>query len=218
MKILFVGHREWAKKIYNDIENNYDCESLYIASNQDLTLDSVKAFNPDLILFYGWSWMVEEQIINHYTSLMLHPSPLPKYRGGSPIQNQIINGETKSAVSIFIMNEDLDAGPICRQEEISLDGNLDDIIERIIVSGTKLTLDILTNGLNPYEQDHKTATYYETRKPCQSEITIDELKTQSAKYLYNKIRMLQDPYPNAYIVGKDGKKLYIKEAVLDEAL
>ena len=147
---------------------------------------------------------------------MLHPSPLPKYRGGSPIQNQIINGEDKSAVSIFIMNQDLDAGPICRQEEISLGGNLDNIFERIVITGTKLTLDMLRNGFNPYEQDHNLATYYERRKPWQSEITIDELKSQSAEYLYNKIRMLQDPYPNAYIVGKDGQKLYIKEATLEE--
>ena len=147
---------------------------------------------------------------------MLHPSPLPKYRGGSPIQNQIINGEKKSAVSIFIMNQDLDAGPICRQEEISLCGNLDNIFDRIVIAGTKLTLDMLENGLNPYEQDHNLATYHERRRPWQSEITIDELESQSAEYLYNKIRMLQDPYPNAYIVGKDGQKLYIKEAILDD--
>ena len=44
---------------------------------------------PDIVLFYGWSWKVSEKLINKFDCLMLHPSPLPKYRGGSPIQNQI---------------------------------------------------------------------------------------------------------------------------------
>ena len=48
---------------------------------------------------------------------MLHPSPLPKYRGGSPIQNQIINGESKSAVTLFKINNKIDQGDIIYQKE-----------------------------------------------------------------------------------------------------
>ena len=43
------------------------------------------------MLFYGWSWKIEEEIYANYMSIMLHPSDLPKFRGGSPIQNQILN-------------------------------------------------------------------------------------------------------------------------------
>ena len=66
------------------------------------------------------------------------------------------------------------------------------------------------------EQKSEEATYFARRKPEQSEITIDELENQTAEYLYNKIRMLQDPYPNAYIKTFDGKKLFIKSAQLSE--
>jgi len=49
-----------------------------------------------------------------------------------------------------------------------------------------------------------------------SELTIEELSEESAEYLYNKIRMLQDPYPNPYIKTKDGKRLIINSATIED--
>ena len=80
-----------------------------------------------------------EQFITSFRCLMLHPSPLPKYRGGSPIQNQIINGEIESAVSIFLMDSGLDSGPIYCQESFSLEGELSEIFSRIVRIGIALT-------------------------------------------------------------------------------
>ena len=82
-------------------------------SKENFSIDEIARFSPDLVLFYGWSDIIASEIISEYSCLMLHPSPLPKYRGGSPIQNQIINGEVDSAVSIFLMDEGIDTGPIC---------------------------------------------------------------------------------------------------------
>ena len=62
------------------------------------------------------------------------------------------------------------------------------------------------------EKKVKINKIYKRRKPSQSEITLDEIKTKKANYLYNKIRMLQDPYPNAFIKTIDGKKLTIQKA------
>ena len=45
-----------------------------------------------------------------------------------------------------------------------------------------------------------------------SEITLNELTTMPSTYLHDKIRMLQDPYPSAYIRTSDGKKLYIHKS------
>ena len=140
---------------------------------------------------------------------MLHPSPLPLYRGGSPIQNQILEGKKVSKVTILVMTEELDAGPIVGQRDISLEGDIPDIFSELTEKGTAITEDILAKGLNPQEQDHAKATIYKRRKPEDSEITLEELSTESSEYLHNKIRMLQDPYPNAYIKTSDGKKLYL---------
>ena len=145
---------------------------------------------------------------------MLHPSKLPKYRGGSPIQNQIINGEERSAVTLFIMNEKMDAGNIVFQESMSLSGSISDIFDRIEELGYKGTMQFLNNPTNGIKQIEEDASYFNRRIEEQSEITFDELKGKSAKYIYNKIRMLQDPYPNPYIKTIDGKKIYIKESYI----
>ena len=142
---------------------------------------------------------------------MLHPSPLPKYRGGSPIQNQIIRGEKISAVTIFKINEIIDGGDIYFQKKISLIGSLNKIFEKIVIEGTNGTLKILnTKKIKIKKQNHNTATYFTRRKPEQSEITIKEIKEKPAEYIANKIRMLDDPYPNAFIRLKN-KKLFIKK-------
>jgi methionyl-tRNA formyltransferase len=66
------------------------------------------------------------------------------------------------------------------------------------------------------QQDHSAATFCKRRTPSESEITTEELATKSAEYLYNKIRMLADPYPNAYIVAADGKKVMITAARIEK--
>ena len=101
MKILCVGYRDWALSLYDRLGQESNCELLIVRNRQEYSKVVIDKFQPDLILFYGWSWKVETSIIKKYKCIMLHPSPLPKYRGGSPIQNQIINGEKISAVTLF---------------------------------------------------------------------------------------------------------------------
>jgi len=216
LKIACVGYRDWAIDIYQNLKGELpEHEFLLQLSEADYCELAIAAFKPDLLLFYGWSKIVPTNLVTNYNCLMLHPSPLPKYRGGSPLQNQIIRGETKSAVTIFLMDEGIDTGPIAKQEELDLCGTLNDIFDRISAIGLKLTLEIVREGLSVYEQDEEKATHFNRRKPHESEITIDELSNQSSLYLYNKIRMLQDPYPNPFIKTIDGKIIMIKGAVIE---
>ena len=145
---------------------------------------------------------------------MLHPSDLPKFRGGSPIQNQIINSVKKSAVTIFKINKDLDGGPILKKHFLSLAGNISDIFLRLEIIGLKLTNEIIKGNYKLEKQNLKNTKIYKRLKPYQSEITIKELLSKDANYLHNKIRMLNDPYPNAFIKTKDKKKLYLKKVSL----
>lgn len=215
MRIACVGYRDWALDIYDEIARQPEHTVLIIRSRETYTDQSLLDFRPDIALFYGWSWIVNANVISSFDCIMLHPSPLPKYRGGSPIQNQIMAGETDAAVTLFIMSEELDAGDIIAQEEISLEGHLEDILSRLTQVGSRLTLNFLKNGYSRRRQDDSQATYCKRRSPDQSEITPEELKTASAKYLYDKIRMLEDPYPNAFIRTVDGSRLAIKRAEID---
>ena len=107
-KILFCGYRPWAKEIYYSIAhgNQYKIKSsLKLIESLDEFKEEIELEKPKAIFFVGWSWIVEKDIVDNHLCICLHPSPLPKYRGGSPIQNQIINGEEESAVTLFKMDD-----------------------------------------------------------------------------------------------------------------
>ena len=217
MKIACVGYRDWATTIYQKLQLEFpEHEFLLQLTESDFCDSAIIKFQPELLLFYGWSQIISERLVMTFNCLMLHPSPLPKYRGGSPIQNQIIRGETKSAVTIFLMDKGIDTGPIAEQKEIELAGSLVEIFERISTVGFDLTCKIICEGLTVYAQDEREATFFHRRKPQESEITIDELKNKSSLYLYNKIRMLQDPYPNAFFTTSDGKRLVMKNVTIED--
>ena len=209
--ILCITYRSWATKIYDMLEQSLPEYNFKIINNQDLySEDIIHSFQPDIILWYGWSWIIPPNIIEQYECLCLHPSALPKYRGGSPIQNQIINNEQLSAVTIFKMNDGIDTGDIIKQVPMLLKGNIQEIFNRMSEIGFIATYDLLTNGYSLQKQNNNQSTYFSRRKPSDSEITVNEILSQSADYLYNKIRMLTDPYPNAYIKDKNAIKFILQ--------
>ena len=205
MKIVFYGYRDWALKIFNSLNS----QNYYLITHNDYKiLNNIK---PDIVFFVGWSDIIPTEIVNSYNCICLHPSPLPKYRGGSPIQHQIINGETNSAVSLFIMDNGLDTGDIIYQKEYSLNGDLKTIFNNIIdvgVVGIKQVIDDYPY-FNKVKQNNNNATFFKRRKPNESEITINDILNSDPLKLHNKIRSLNDPYPNAFIRCKNGNKLYL---------
>jgi methionyl-tRNA formyltransferase len=204
MNVACFGYRKWALDIFKELET------------RRALIKITDVPEADVVLFYGWSDMIPEDIYNNKLCFILHPSPLPKYRGGSPIQHQIINGEKESAVTICRVTDKLDSGNIYSQTEFSLEGTLDDIFAEIIRIGVADTLrvlsDIESGDIKYILQDDKKATTFKRRKPEESEIKDIQLKT--VEELYNFIRALNDPYPNAFIKCKDGKKLYLTGAHL----
>ena len=133
----------WPLKIYKNIQICTNAKVIVIDQRSLVNLSYIDTVNPDIILFYGWSWKIETEILTRYKCLMLHPSDLPKYRGGSPIQNQILDGIKISAVSIFRMTTEMDAGPIVNKAPLMLTDCIETIFERLTTIGTSLTLEIL---------------------------------------------------------------------------
>ncbi len=216
MKILCVGYRDWALAIYDQLVKCTNHDIHIVRSKEEFDKETVFNISPEIILFYGWSWIVSDKIINCYKCVMLHPSPLPKYRGGSPIQNQILAGEMDSAVTLFLMTNGMDARNIIGQEPLSLEGSIPDIFKRMEIIGLRLTIAFLSGNYKEVPQDENEATYCKRRKSTDSEITINELLNKDSKYLYNKIRMLTGPYPRAFIRTIDNLRLEIIEASIEE--
>ena len=167
MKIWICAYREWALEIYREVSTQFNNVEI-IKTKQEFNNNTHLFDDNDIIFFIGWSWIIPNNIVEKNECICLHPSPLPKYRGGSPIQHQIINSETQSAVTYFRMTKELDAGTILFQETFSLDGNLKDIINRIIPLGIRGILAILSNNIQEKEQDISQATFFKRRQPPRS--------------------------------------------------
>ena len=179
-----------------------------LSSPKKLTIIYLKRKKPEIIFFPDWSWIIPNEIISNYKCICFHESNLPKFRGGSPIQNQIIRGVTKTKTTAFIMNEKIDAGDIILQKNLSLEGSIQEIFSRMSENDYSLILKIINGKYKRRKQSGKPTTY-SRRKPKESEL---KSLNHSINYLYNFIRMLEDPYPNAFIrIGK--QKLIFKKAI-----
>lgn len=176
-----------------------------------------------LALFYGWSWIVPNSLTQSLDCLCLHPSLLPKYRGGTPFQHQILNGETEGGLTIFKMTDVLDGGPILQQRQFSLEGTLADILQRVVDHGTEATLEIIRQyerGLVAMTLQENLDQFppYKRRKPSESERTLAQLAETSAHDFYNFVRALDDPFPNCFIRLPQGAKLLVKEVEIIDRL
>ena len=133
---------------------------------------------------------------------------LPFGRGGSPLQNLIANGHRKTKISAIKVEKGLDAGDIYLKEDLSLEGNANEIFMRASqIIFTRMIPFILENKPIPYKQEGNVVEF-PRRKRKDGEIVSDF----SMEKMFDYIRMLDaEGYPNAYITfGK--YKLLLNQA------
>lgn len=130
-------------------------------------------------------------------SINVHGSLLPKYRGASPIQTVIVNGEKKTGVTIIQMDAGMDTGEILEQKEltISADDNYETLLEKLSKLGAEMLGDVLpvliAGEIKSIKQDDTKATY--TKILQSGDYEIDWNKT--AEKIDNFVRGM---FPNAY--------------------
>ena len=181
--------------------------------NNKKFLSQIKSLSPDLIVVVGYNKLIPREIfeIPKYKSINMHPSYLPYYRGQHVINWALINGEKETGVTIHVLNEKFDKGPIIKQKKIPiyLDEDIVSLSKRISKAGGKLLVEVIDNlkqkNFRTVKQSHIRAKYYRPRKPEDGKIDWNN----SSKKIYNLVRALVDPYPNAFTYINN-KKIYIK--------
>jgi len=209
MNYVCCAHREYSLNVFKKLKKKYK-NFILIKGKENLTISKIQNIDPKFIFFPDWSWIVPNEIIKNYRCICIHESNLPKFRGGSPLQNQIIRGSKKTKSTAFLMNEKIDAGKILLKKELSLDGTLDEIFLRMENNNYDLITKII-QGKYKLTSQKGIPSFFNRRTPSQSEL---KNLNHSKLYLHNFIRMLSDPYPNAFIkIGK--KKIIFKSSKLD---
>lgn len=174
--------------------------------------------NPDLIVTCAYGQIIPKDLLDYpkYGCINVHASLLPKLRGGAPIHRSIINGDTKTGITIMYMDETMDTGDIISQEAIDILDNdtASSLHNKLSMLGGDLLLktlpDILNGNINRIKQKEEDATYAFNIKPEDEKIDFGKTKRE----IYNKIRGLYS-FPGAYCM-LEGQRLKIWQAKMGD--
>ena len=178
-------------------------------------LQQLRQLDPDLFIVaaYGKIIPAEYLSIPQKGALNIHPSLLPRWRGPSPLQATILAGDTETGVSIILMDEEMDHGPIIKNSKLNspiAKLTYRQLEEKCIEEAIKLLIEILPqwlNGeINPIPQDHEKATYCKIIKKEDGLTDFNE----PAELIERKIRAFE-VWPNVYF-ERNGKTYKILEA------
>jgi len=179
----------------------------------DVFFEEYKSLAPNICVVAAYGKIIPERYVNipkHF--LNIHPSLLPKYRGPTPIQTAILNGEIKTGVTIMQIDKEMDHGPVFTQKEspIGPDETYLELHDRLAQEGAEILINVIknTDNLTPREQDHTQATFCKIFE--REDARIDW--SRSSQEIYNQIRAL-NPEPGTWTTWQD-KVLNIKKAAL----
>jgi len=199
-------------------ENKVDC--IQPAKLKELETLPNEPYDFGLVASYGK--IIPQALLDRPQkgTLNIHPSLLPKYRGPSPLQEAILNGDPETGVTVMLVDAEMDHGPILGEEKITLADQYDyeKLRGTLAVLGAELVAKVLPNWLEgkltPQEQDHSAATY--TRKFTKED---GGLKAEDADLTkYRKILAFRH-WPGAYFFHEHGDKkirVSVKSAHLEE--
>ncbi|MDD5865157.1 MAG: methionyl-tRNA formyltransferase [bacterium] len=200
------------------LKNNIDV----ITPNKIIdAFEIISEINPDIIITCAYGKIVPESILNipKLGSINVHASILPQYRGASPIQSAILNGDKKTGITIMYMDKGMDTGDIISYEEINIDidDNYQTLSSKLSLLGTNLlakTLpDIINHKNNRIKQDDSKATY--TRLITREDEKINF--SQNGKDIINQIRTFS-PNPGAYFKLNDKEIKIIKASFIAQKI
>ncbi len=207
----------WYDSIKN-ICNEKNIPVLECSKLTDFDIDEIKLINPDLIFSVGWRRLLPKSIfsIPKFGVLNLHDSLIPNYRGFAPINWSIINGEKETGLTIHYIDEGIDTGDIILQKKINInfEDTAFDVYNRLLDLSTELFQNVIhmieKNMIQPQSQKTMSQGFFCSRRfPDDGKIDWK----QDRVCIYNLIRALCDPYPNAFFIF-NSEKYFVKNAKL----
>ncbi|WP_294672318.1 methionyl-tRNA formyltransferase [uncultured Fluviicola sp.] len=172
-------------------------------------LDQLAALNADVFVVVAFRMLpTEVWKMPKLGTFNLHASLLPDYRGAAPINWAIINGDSKTGVSTFFIDEAIDTGNVIGQTEmmISEDESAGELHDRMIETGGSLVVDTLNriaaNEVNPIPQSELGTNMRPAPKLFKENTQIDWNANPAA--IHNLVRGL-NPYPSAWTTWKNSK-------------
>jgi methionyl-tRNA formyltransferase len=187
-----------------------------VVRGNSLFIERLRSYSADCFIVAAYGKILPKEILAlpRRGTVNVHPSLLPKYRGSSPIETQILEGEREIGVSIMVMDEEVDHGPVLASDSIPLPEDdpprCDELTELLAHKGgallSKILPGLMSGTLTPVPQEHSKATF--TKKIAKEDGNID-LSGDPAVNL-RKIRAYRN-WPGAFAtLERRGKPLRVK--------
>jgi len=184
---------------------------------EPLDAKAMRELKPDLIYCVGWPQIIKREVWQLPTAgcVAIHPTLLPERRGGAPLNWCLIDGLSRSGVTLFYLNEEVDSGDIIAQTgfDISPEDTVKTLLDKTTDAAVSLVREWhprLESGTAPrIPQDDSRATYTRRRSPDDG--LIDWRRTSLS--VYNLIRALTLPFPGAY-TSHQGRRIIVRESEL----
>lgn len=224
IKFAFFGSSQFSEYVLEELklagfEPIYEVRT----AKGKLPMDELRRVGADLFVVASFGKILPAELIYMppHKTLNVHPSLLPKLRGPAPIQGAILSGE-KTGVSIMLMDEEMDHGPILAAEEVDISPWPDHyarVEEKLGRAGGKLLARIMPTWIRgeveAHEQDHSSATYTKIIKKEDGLINLNGSPEENLRKVY-----AYSTWPGAYFfhTRKDGKKLrvVVKDARVED--
>ena len=192
MRIIIATIKPWNIKNAYKIKGH---EVKIIIDQRELVYEKISEFNPDYIFFPHWSWIIPEKIYENFKCIVFHMTDLPFGRGGSPLQNLIKRGITKTKISAIRVNSGIDTGDIYLKKDLDLCGTAEEIYIRASNIVFNEMIPEILEGIEPVKQEGQITEF---KRLIDEDGRIHESFKLSK--IYDHIRMLDaEGYSNAFI-------------------
>lgn len=206
---IVAARTPWTRRIFVEDIEPLPGQWLFVETSSELSAALEVAQDVRRIYFIHWSDKVPTDVTTKFECVNFHLTDLPFGRGGSPLQNLIINGHDETMLTAIRMNDELDSGPVYLKRRLPLHGSAEAIYARAGRLAAQMIEEIEATGVRPVPQEG-TPTHFRRRRPSQSEMPPE----LSLPAVHDFIRMLDAPgYPFAFITHGP-LRLELRRAVL----
>jgi methionyl-tRNA formyltransferase len=192
---IVAARTPWNRRIFFEDIEPLRGEWLFVETTSELLATLKRVDGVNRIYFIHWSDKVPLEITTNFECVNFHMTDLPYGRGGSPLQNLILEGRDETVLTAIRMNDELDAGPIYLKRRLPLHGSAEAVYARAGRLAAQMIEVIDASEIQPLAQEGEPS-YFRRRRPEQSEIPLG----LSLPAVHDFIRMLDVPgYPHAFI-------------------
>ena len=213
MRIVFMGSPEYAVKILDELNKNFEIVAVYTQPDKpvgrkkiltptpvkkyalqngidvftpvSLKNENLSRFEPDFIVVAAYGLLLPKNILDTAPCINLHASLLPKYRGASPIQSAILNGDKYTGVTAMLMDEGLDTGDILCLDYTEVGNKTSiDLFEELADIAARQSVYVINNfkNIKPLKQIDAFSSYSPKIKRSDGLIDFEDALLIDRKY------------------------------------